>query len=386
MTSNGVASADLVERIKGWTRDCGFSRVGIATLESSLFAAAFESWIDRGDHAGMTWLERRREVRLNPRLLREWARSAVVVALHYDSPATDKPGSGGDLWPRVARYARGRDYHDVMDEGLRTLESRLQECVPGIRTWRYVDTGPLLERELASRAGLGAFGKHTNLLHPEHGSWFLLGELLLSLELPADGPVAEPCGSCTRCLTACPTGALPAPYRLDARRCISYWTIEHRGPIPPAVRPLLGDWVFGCDLCQEACPWNSLPKGAPEAAFQPPEARADLDLSDLLGLTEARYSELFRGSPMKRARRDGLRRNAATAMGNRRDPRYVEPLAVALTDESPTVRSHAAWALGRIGGQRASAALRKALQAEGDSGVREELTAALAGLPPEARI
>lgn len=376
----------LAGKLREWALEAGFHRAGITSLEPSRYAEVLQAWLGRGDHAGMAWLERRLERRLDPSTLLVGARSALVVALHYHPPRAPAGEPGGDLWPRVARYARGRDYHDVMEGRLKGLESRLATVCPEVGTRRYVDTGPLLERELAARAGLGAIGKHTNLLHPQHGSWFLLGELLLTVELPGEIPVADPCGSCSRCLTACPTGALPEPFRLDARRCISYWTIEHRGVVPREVRPMLGDWVFGCDLCQDACPWNEGPPGAADPELELPEARGRLDLQALLDLSLDGYQEAFRGSPMKRARREGLRRNAATAMGNRKEVRYVPVLVRALADESPVVRAHVAWALGRIGGEAARSALRSALAGEGDGAVREEMVAALAGTDPEARI
>jgi epoxyqueuosine reductase len=376
----------LAGQLKGWALEAGFHRAGIASLEPSRYAEALRAWLGRGDHAGMAWLERRLERRLDASTLLAGARSALVVALHYQPPRAPAGDAEGDLWPRVARYARGRDYHEVMEGRLKRLESRLAAVRPDIGTRRYVDTGPLLERELAARAGLGAIGKHTNLLHPQHGSWFLLGELLLTVELPAEFPVADPCGSCSRCLTACPTGALPEPYRLDARRCISYWTIEHRGIIPRDLRPMLGDWVFGCDLCQEACPWNEGPPGAADPELELPEARGRLDLQTLLDLSLEGYQEAFRGSPMKRARREGLRRNAATAMGNRKEARYLPVLIRALADESPVIRAHVAWALGRIGGEVARSALLSALAGEADGEVREEIAVAVAGADPEARI
>lgn len=376
----------LAATLKGWAIEVGFHRAGIASLEPSEHADAVRSWLGRGDHAGMTWFERGIERRLHPASLLEGARSALVVALHYHPLPAVSPEPEGDLWPRVARYARGQDYHREMEEGLKRIERRLPDLLPGVGSRRYVDTGPVLERELAARAGLGAIGKHTNLLHPEHGSWFLLGELLLAVELPPDRPVAEPCGSCNRCLAACPTKALPEPFRLDARRCISYWTIEHRGIVPREVRPLLGDWVFGCDLCQEACPWNDEAEPAGSPVFELPAARGELDLAALLELSPDGYLGAFRESPMKRARHEGLRRNAATAMGNRGDRRYLPALIRALEDDSAVVRAHAAWALGRIGDGDARSALRSAAARERDAEVSEEIRAALVALPPEARI
>jgi epoxyqueuosine reductase len=198
-------------------------------------------------------------------------------------------------------------------------------------------------------------GKNTNLLHPEAGSWFLLGELFTTLDLDPDLPLADLCGSCTRCLDACPTGALPEPYRLDANRCISYWTIEHRGAVPEAMRAGLGDWVFGCDVCQEVCPWNAAPPAAAHPELALPPARAELDLAGLLALSREEYVRRFRGSPMKRAKLSGLKRNAALAMGNRGDERHLPALARALDDEEPDVAEAAAWAietLGRLAAER----------------------------------
>ncbi len=223
-------------------------------------------------------------------------------------------------------------------------------------------------------------GKNTNLLHRQGGSWFLLGELFLTLDLAPDAPVADLCGRCTRCLEACPTGALPEPYRLDSRRCISYWTIEHRGELPPAARELVGDWVFGCDVCQEVCPWNYKAAGAAHPELGLPPERGGLDLVGLLSLDRDGYVARFRGSPMKRAKQEGLQRNAAVAMGNRGDRRYVPALAAALGgDASAVVRGHAAWALlGRLGGDAARQALGAALDGESEPRVRAEIEAALA--------
>jgi epoxyqueuosine reductase len=376
-------------KLEEWALDAGFDRAGVARLEPSEQGGALAAWLARGDHAGMAWIERRTEARLDPRELLPGARSALCVALRYAPLAgqeePDEPR--GDLWPRVARYARGRDYHDVCHERLAVLEARIAEAFPGTGTRRYVDTGPILERELAARAGLGVQGKNTNLLSREDGSWFLLAELLLTLDLaPTQEPVTDLCGRCTRCLDLCPTGALPEPFRLDARRCISYWTIEHRGDFPDEVREMVGEWVFGCDVCQEVCPWNirgetrGPERGHPEADQPemrlPPERRA-LDLAALLRLPREEYVERFRGSPMKRAKLEGLQRNAAVAMGNRGDEAYVPPLAEALSAGEPVVRRHAAWALGRIGGGAAREALEAALAGESDPSVRAEIETAL---------
>jgi epoxyqueuosine reductase len=366
--------------LKSWALEAGFDRAGVAALAPPEHGGAFLRWLSRGDQAGMEYLSRRIAARLDPATVLPGARSALCVALQYHPLAHEEGEAAGDLWPRVARYARGRDYHDLMGERLKGLALRMTEAFPGVLSRPYVDTGPVLERELAARAGLGVVGKNTNLLHPEGGSWFLLGELFLTLDLDPDLPLSDLCGSCTRCLEACPTGALPESYRLDSNRCISYWTIEHRGPLPEAAREMVGEWVFGCDICQEVCPWNAaipVSAGADHPELALPPGRAELDLKGLLRLSREDYVERFRGSPMKRPKLPGLQRNAAVAMGNRRDPGYVPDLARALVEGEPMVRRHAAWALGRIGGAAAASVLEQALEREEDGEVAAEIRSAL---------
>jgi epoxyqueuosine reductase len=373
---NPRAAADL---LKAWALEAGFDRAGVARLGPMEHGEAFLQWIARGDHAGMGYLERRVESRLDPSEIFPGARSVLCVALQYHPLQRLEPA--GDLWRRVARYARGKDYHDVMGRRLRALEARVQEAFPGCISRRYVDTGPVLERELAARAGLGVAGKNTMLLHPEGGSWFLLGELFLSLDLDPDAaPLTDLCGSCTRCLDACPTGALAEPYRLDSNLCISYWTIEHRGALPPEARRMVGGWVFGCDVCQEVCPWNDGAAGAVHPEMELSTEREELTLARLLRLPREEYVEIFRGSPMKRAKLEGLQRNAAVAMGNRLESRYIPALAEALAEGEPLVRRHAAWALGRIGGAGAREVLEAALARESEEEVRGEIAEALAPL------
>lgn len=380
-------------QLERWALEAGFDRAAVAVLEPSGQGEAYRRWIERGDHAGMAWLGRggpALERRLDPRQLVPGARSALVVALQYH-PLIGEDEPEGDLWPRVARYARGVDYHDLMTDRLRALQERIEAAYPGTAGRSYVDTGPLLERELAARAGLGVQGKNTCLLSRDGGSWFLLGEIVTTLEIdPAEqaSAVSDLCGRCTRCLDHCPTGALPEPYRLDANRCISYWTIEHRGDFPEPVREMVGDWVFGCDVCQEVCPWNirGEVRGEARAADHPelalPAERRELDLVGLLTLRRDEYQERFRGSPMKRTKLEGLRRNAAVALGNRGDRTAVPALERVLMDDDPEgagsdpardaeshamVRRHAAWALERIGGARARRALERCgwLESEG---------------------
>ncbi len=371
------------ELLKSWALEAGFDRAGVARLDPMEHGEAYLRWLSHGDHAGMGYMERRSEARIEPSQVFPGARSVLCMALQYHpldrEDGKRQPEPAGDLWRRVARYARGRDYHEVMAERLKIVEARVHEAFPACETRRYVDTGPVLERELAARAGIGAVGKNTMLLHPEAGSWFLLGELFLSLDLAPDQPLADLCGSCTLCLEACPTDALAEPYRLDSNRCISYWTIEHRGALPPEARRMVGGWVFGCDVCQEVCPWNEAPEGSVHPEMELPPERSELDLARLLRLSREEYVERFRGSPMKRAKLAGLQRNAAVAMGNRLESRYVGPLAEALREGEPSVRGHAAWALGRIGGEEARGILVEALEGEADEWVREEVRGALGG-------
>lgn len=345
---------EIATRLEAWALEAGFDRAGVAGLEPVERGEVYLRWLEEGAHAGMEYLRHRIEARLEPERILEGARSVLCVALQYEPLADRSPRRDGsppvdDLWSGVAKYAHGRDYHNLMGKRLRKLARRIRDEIPGTDTRWYVDTGPVLERELAARAGIGVQGKNTCLLSRE-GSWFLLGELFLTLELPPAAPLTDLCGRCTRCLDHCPTGALTEPYRLDSNLCISYWTIEHRGAVPEEMREQIGEWVFGCDVCQDVCPWNVREL---EPAHHPdlhlPPRRAELDLVRLLAMSEEEYRERFRGNAMKRARLEGLKRNAATVMGNRGEERYVEPLRRALEEESdPAVREHAAWALERI--------------------------------------
>ena len=394
-------------RIRELALAAGFDRAGIATAAAAATGKAYERWVAEGGHAGMSYLERGAELRRDPRSLLVGARSILCVALQY-SPLAGELEPAGDFWPGVARYARGADYHGFLRERLSKVKEAIEDEFPGALAVVCVDTAPLLEREWAARAGLGAFGKNTNLLHPDGGSFFLLGELLLSLDLEPDLPLSDLCGSCTRCLEACPTGAL-TPYRLESSRCISYWTIETRGSIPVAIREGMGEWVFGCDICQEVCPWNADPLGGLRAEIEPPpellgscDLRAevetppqllglselhaefetppelvDLDLLSVLTAPDGELRATFRDSPLSRPKVEGLKRNAAIAMGNRGDPVYLDALSQALTGGSPLVRSHCAWALGRMGTPEAVAVLRAALGSEEDVVVFGELEAAL---------
>jgi len=329
----------------------GFDVAGVAipeALEGTPDAARFRRWLERDRHGSMAYMSRFPEKRLDPGKVLAGARSVVAVAMNHGDGGgpQERPAGTG----RIARYARGRDYHKVLKRRLAGLEDRIREAFPGAAVRSYVDTGPVLEKLWAERAGLGWRGKHTNLVSREWGSWLLLGEVLIDLELEPDVPGGDFCGTCSRCIETCPTGAIPAPYQLDARLCISYLTIEHRGSIPVELRPLLGDRVFGCDDCLEACPWNRFARRAREAQFRPrPELLAPL-LVELVAMDDAVFLARFAGTAVMRAKREGLARNACVALGNVGGPDAVPALErAAASDPSPVVREHAAWALQRLG-------------------------------------
>jgi epoxyqueuosine reductase len=336
-------------RAKALAIEVGFDLAGVASPEAPPELAAFADWVGRGFAGEMAYLTSQVAKRSDLRVAFPWARSILCVALQYDTPSvysTDAPADRG--W--IARYAWGDDYHDVMKAMLLRLVDRLSAEAGHFASRVYVDTGPIVERAYAVAAGIGAWGKNTCLLHPDHGSWFFLGEVVTDLALEADAPRTDMCGSCTACLDACPTGALPAPYTLDATRCISYLTIEVKGDIPEDQREGLGRHVFGCDICQDVCPWNRKRRERGGPAF---EARPGLeapDLQALAGLDGASFRERFRKSPLKRAKRRGLLRNVAVALGNSRDPSKRALLLRLAGDEDPIVREHASWALERLSG------------------------------------
>jgi epoxyqueuosine reductase len=338
-------------RVKEVARAVGFDLVGIAAAEPPPGLAAFAGWVARGYAGEMGYLTGQVEKRSDLRAAFPWARSIVSVGLQYDTPhpySTEAPPARG--W--ISRYAWGDDYHDVMKAMLLRAIERLQAEAGPFEARAYVDTGPIVERAFAAAAGLAAWGKNTCLLHPEHGSWFFLGEIVTDLDLAADAPRADMCGSCTACLEACPTGALPAPYVLDATRCISYLTIELKGAIPEGRRGGVGRHAFGCDICQDVCPWNRRRRLRGGAAFEPREGAVAPDLAELAALDEASFRERFRSSPVKRARRRGFLRNVSVALGNAGDAGHRPLLERLAHDEDPVVREHAGWALGRLDARR----------------------------------
>lgn len=347
MTAACVEALAAEDLVKAQAYGLGFDLVGITTLGPMETAGAFDSWIARGYAGDMDYLPRGAGKRRDSRLPVPGAASAIVVGLNYGGTSPSGP---------IARYARGDDYHDVMTSRLDELHAWLErELGRPVAGKSYVDTGPILERDLARRAGLGWFGKNTNLVNPRIGSFFFIGSLLVDLDLIPDAPFeADRCGSCTRCLDACPTDAFVEPRVLDATRCISYLTIETKGAIPTELRDQVGDLLYGCDICQSVCPWNvRFAQESRDMAFAPREVVAEKDARtlsrELLAMDEEQFHSRFKGSPMKRAKRRGLARNAAVVLGNIGGSRDVDLLATALEDPEPLVREHAAWALGRIG-------------------------------------
>jgi epoxyqueuosine reductase len=297
-----LAAATLTESVKALALELGFDLVAIGPADPPEHGAALRRWVEAGHAATMGYLERRLEERLDPRRVLPGARSVLCVALNYYQ------GEPADAsWRPVARYAWGRDYHDVIAPRLERLAAHLAEA-GGARSRGYVDTGPVLERDLAARAGLGWVGKNTMLLHPRLGSWFFLGVLLTTAELARDAPLADRCGSCRACLDACPTGAFVAPYVLDARRCISYLTIEHRGDIDPDLQPAMAGWQFGCDICQDVCPWNRKAPTTAQAEFVPEAAYPGAEA--VSAMDDADFRRHFAGTPILRAKAAGMRRNA----------------------------------------------------------------------------
>ncbi|GIX46302.1 MAG: epoxyqueuosine reductase [Candidatus Tectimicrobiota bacterium] len=343
-----LSRRELTERLKAHALALGFDLVGVAPVQESPELAFFERWLEAGYAGEMHYLQRSRARRLDPRQVLPEVQSIVVCGLNYDTDAPYSTEQPDPCRGWIARYAWGKDYHQVVLDKLQQLEAFLHQLVPTARSKPYVDTGPVVERVHAKYAGLGWFGKNTCLLNTRLGSWFFLGELLVSIPLEYDRPTPDHCGTCRRCLDACPTQAFPAPYVLDARRCISYLTIELKGAIPEALRPLMGNHVFGCDICQDVCPWNRKRRFTREPELQPRPAQHHPPLAELAQLTPEAFRQRFRGTALERAKRRGLLRNVCVAMGNSGNPDFIPLLERLSADEDALVREHAAWALARL--------------------------------------
>lgn len=358
--------ADRIEpRLKSRARELGFALAGIAPAAAADGFARFADWLDRGYAGQMGYLHRLRDERRHPRSVLESVRSVLMVGMEYGPGVRNQesavrkaetPGQRSSLTPdpclltpaRIARYAQGPDYHRFVWDRLNDLAAWLEREAPGSTAAAVADTAPLLERDFARRAGLGWVGKNTMLINPRRGSFFFLGALLTDLEFAPDEPFpGSHCGTCTACLDACPTGAFPAPHILDATRCISYLTIELRGPVPTELREPMGDWLFGCDVCQDVCPWNHKSAGEPVPFPHDPGLEL-LDPIELLGLDEAAFRARFKPTSLWRPRRAGLLRNAAVVLGNVGDERALPALEKALTDKEEVIRDAAAWAMGQI--------------------------------------
>ena len=336
------------EQIKAEAARLGFAGCGVTTADPPPHHRHYARWLAEGQAGEMLYLHRQEPKRGDLSLVLPNARSVVCVAFNYSPEEGMAPASSG-MGGTVARYARFDDYHETLWERLGALLAFIQMLAPEANGKVYCDTGPITERDLAMRAGLGWIGKHTNLISRHLGNWFFLGEIVLDIALPPDAPETTHCGTCTRCLPACPTGAITAPYQLDARRCISYLTIELKGSIPVELRPLIGARIYGCDDCLAVCPWNKFAVRSTDSAVAP---RADLttpDLLALLALDEDAFRAKFQNSPIKRTKRRGLLRNVCVALGNLGDPRALPALTRAAEhDPEPLVREHAAWAVERI--------------------------------------
>jgi len=364
-------AADARAAIREAALELGFDAVGFARPE--LAAAARRDLLEflaRGYHGDMGWLARRANERASPKTLWPEVKSVVVLGLNYAPEEDALAGLKSRAQGNVSVYARGCDYHDVVKSRLKRLARRIATRWPG-ELKVFVDTAPVMEKPLAMSAGLGWQGKHTNLVSREFGSWLFLGEIYLSLELPPDAAEADHCGQCRACLDACPTQAFPAPYRLDARRCISYLTIEHAGHIDAALRPAIGNRIYGCDDCLAACPWNKFAQAGRERLLA---ARAAApELAALAALDDAGFRARFAGTPLKRTGRDRFLRNVLIAIGNSGDPTLAASAQERLGDASPLVRAMAVWALRRLASPARFGALREArLPAEGDPAVRAE--------------
>ena len=385
---------DLKSHIKTYAIECGFDLVRITGAE--VFAEDRDVALARikaGHMDGLSWYTESRVRRgTDPQELLPGARSIICLGLSYLNPVeptepvktATNPGTNQG---KVARYARVKDYHRAMKRRMKAFVRGLEETLKtSVGAKWYVDDGPMLDRAAAARSGLGWFGKSTNILTQTHGSWLLLGQIVTDLELEPDTPLKKTCGSCVRCIDDCPTGAIIAPYVVDNARCISYQTIENRGAIPLEMRPLIGDWVFGCDICQDVCPVN-LKSGIPLQPIQKADAvgaSGQVDLVELLTLTEEEFRSRFQGTSVMRAKRIGLQKNACVALGNQKTeagapaPKTaVTALIAAMKNDEPLIRGHAAWALGQIATSDAVSSLEQSLGSETDEYVREEIQSAL---------
>lgn len=358
--------------VRAMAIEAGFDTVRIARADAPWEAGGrLRDFVAAGHHGTMGWMEETLDRRAHPTAMWAEARSAVVVGLNYGpdhDPLEDLKDTNRAV---ISVYARNRDYHDVLKKRLKSLARRFHGET-GAEVKVFVDTAPLMEKPLAARSGLGWQGKHTNLVSREWGSWLFLGVMLTSAELEPDAPEADHCGSCRACLDICPTDAFPGPYRLDARRCISYLTIEHKGPVPREFRIPMGNRIYGCDDCLSVCPWNKFAERAAETAFHARETLQAPLLAELAGLDDAAFRAFFTASPVKRIGRERFVRNVLIALGNSASDAALEPVLARLGDDSALVRGAAVWALSRLDAERFVAERAARLPAENDETVRAE--------------
>lgn len=356
----------LTQKIHTRSKELGFELVGISPAKESETIELYRKWIESGYAGKMGYLEKHLPLKEDPRTLLKETKSVISLAMNYYTVDPSKDLSEDPSRGQISRYAWGDDYHDV-------IRDRLQQLVDYIKTMAeselqsrvFVDSGPILEREYAQKAGLGWIGKNTNLINWKTGSWYFLAEILISFELDYNNqPVRGSCGTCTKCIEACPTDAILEPNVLDSRLCISYLTIELKDSIPMELRPQIGNLIFGCDICQEVCPWNNKAVPTSEPAFHPRNDNLTPELLSLMDITQSDFSKKYKGSPIKRTKWKGFIRNVIVAIGNWGSPTAVPALKKALINDEPMIRGHAAWALGQIGGENATIALENQLENE----------------------
>ena len=376
----------LTEQIKAHAQRLGFELVGITPAEESQTVRLYEKWLENGYAGKMGYLEKHLQLKRDPRNCLPEAKSIISLAINYYTHDPTQTLAENPARGQISRYAWGDDYHEIIRAKLRKLTEFIDETgQKKLKQKIYVDTGPIIEREYAQKAGIGWIGKNTNFINWQSGSWYFLAELLVSIELEYDWQLPRgSCGTCTRCIEACPTDAIVAPNVLDSRLCISYLTIELKDSIPRELRPQMGNLIFGCDICQEVCPWNSKATPSTELGFYSREENIAPKLLSLIDMTQAEFSKRFQNSPIKRAKRRGFLRNVAVALGNWGNRRAVPALKRALNDDEALVREHAAWALGKIGGRSAREALGGRLSVETEAQVASEIREALRGMTRSA--
>lgn len=352
MNAAAMTALELKTRVVDLARALGFDSCRVAACSPPAHAREFGEWLSDGAHGEMNYMARSQEKRRDPQNILPGTKSIIVLALNYFQGEQSTPKAFGAATGRIARYAWGDDYHELIEAKLHKIENFLRNL--GGEQKCYVDTGPILERDYAAAAGIGWHGKSTMLIDEKLGTWFFLAEILTTLELPADEPARDRCGTCKRCINACPTGAITAPHKLDARRCISYLTIELKSAIPLELRPLIGDRIFGCDDCLDACPWNRFAKASRETAFtarspsRTGTSTTAFSLRGYLALNETEFRNLFRDSPIKRIKRRGFLRNVCVALGNVGTMEDLPALRRATLDSEPLIAEHAAWAIEQI--------------------------------------